>query len=152
MADPTPASGSSAFSPSARDGRDEASPQGASTGELIGRASEQLSSLVRTEMELGRAEMRQTVQHAVRGAGLFGAAGILALYGGGALVATAVLALALLLDAWLAALIVAAVLLAAAGIAALVGKKQVAQAPAPMQNSVSNVRTDVETVKRKATS
>ena len=103
-------------------------------------------------MELARAELQQTVQHAVRGAELFGAAGVLALYGGGALVATAILALALVLDTWLAALIVAVLLLAAAGIAALIGKKQVAQAPVPMQNSMSNVKSDVETVKRKATS
>lgn len=145
MADPTSASGSSALSPS---GRDDQSSHGASTGELIGRAGEQLSSLVRTEMELARVELQQSVQHAVRGAELFGAAGILALYGGGALVATAILALALVLDAWLAALIVTVVLLAAAGIAALVGKKQVTRAPAPLQNSVGNVKTDVETVKK----
>ena len=148
MADPTSASGSSAISPGAHDERDEQSSRGASTGELIGRASEQLSSLVRTEMELARAELQQTVSHAVKGASLFGAAGILALYGGGALVATAILALALVLDAWLAALIVTVALFAAAGIAALVGKKQVDQAPAPLQNSVGNVKTDVETVKK----
>lgn len=122
----------------------------ATTGELVGRASEQLSTLVRTEMELARVELNQTVKHAVTGAGLFGAAGLLAFYGGGTLVATVVLLLALVLDAWIAAVIVAVALFAAAGIAALVGKKQVDQAPAPVQNSIGNVKTDVDTVKRKA--
>ena len=129
-------------------GSDDA--QDASTGALIGRASQQLSELVRTEMELARTEMQQTVKHALTGAGLFGTAGILAFYGGGVLIATAVLALALVLDAWLAALIVAVVIFAAAGVAALVGKKQVEKAPPPIQHSVANVKSDVETIKKGA--
>lgn len=141
MVEPTVSSG---FEP----GRGE--PRDASTGELIGRASEQVSDLVRTEMELARAELNQTVKHAVAGVSLFGGAGLMAFYGGGVLIATAVLALSLVLDAWLAALIVAVVLFVVAGVAALVGKKQVEQAPVPVQNSMSNVQTDVDTVKRKA--
>lgn len=141
MVEPTVSSG---FEP----GRSE--PRAASTGELIGRASEQVSDLVRTEMELARAELNQTVKHAVAGVSLFGGAGLMAFYGGGVLIATAILALSLVLDAWLAALIVAVVLFVVAGVAALVGKKQVEQAPVPVQNSMSNVQTDVDTVKRKA--
>ena len=122
------------------------------TGALIGRAGEQLSTLVRTEMELARAELKETVDHAVRGASFFGAAGVLALYAGGVLIATAILALALVLDAWLAALIVGVVLLAAAGIAALVGKKQVDQATPAAPAVKDNVKRDLETVQRKGRS
>lgn len=143
MAEPTVSSGSEPR---------PSEPGSASTGELIGRASEQVSDLVRTEMELARAELNQTVKHAVAGASLFGGAGLIAFYGGGVLIAAAVLALALVLDAWLAALIVAVVLFVVAGVAALVGKKQVEQAPVPVQNSVSNVKSDVDTVNRKAQS
>lgn len=123
---------------------------GVSTGDLIGRASEQLSDLVRSEMQLARAELKETVKHAGVGAGLFGAAGIVALYGGGVLIACAILALALVLDAWLAALIVAVVLFVVAGIAALVGKKQVEQAAPPLQHSVESMKQDVQTVKERA--
>lgn len=125
----------------------DASASGSSTGELIGRASEQLSDLVRSEMALARTELRETVKHAGIGAGLFGTAGIMGLYGLGVLIAAAVLGLSVVLDAWLAALIVAAVLLIAAGIAALVGKKQVSQAVPPVQTSVESVKRDVRTVK-----
>ena len=45
-----------------------------------------------------------------------------------------------------AALIVAGVLFAAAGIAGLVGKKQVEQAPAAAQDVVANVSEDIHTV------
>ena len=103
-------------------------------------------------MELARAELKETVDHAVRGASFFGAAGVLALYGGGVLIATAILALALVLDAWLAALIVGVVLLAAAGVAALVGKKQVDQATPAAPAVKDNVKRDLETVQRKGRS
>jgi len=124
----------------------------ASTGELVGRVSEQLSELVHSEMELARAELQVAVKRAGLGGGLFGAAGLLALYGIGVLIATAVLALALVLAPWLAALIVAVVIFAAAGVAALVGKKQVSQAPAPIRQSVDSVKRDVETVKERGRS
>ena len=50
---------------------------------------------------------------------------MLAAYGFAALIATAIIALALVLPAWAAALIVTAVLFIAAAIAALAGKKKV---------------------------
>lgn len=118
-----------------------------STGELVVQASAQLTDLVRSEMELARAELQESVKSAATGAGLFGAAGLVALYGGGALVATAIIALALVMDAWVAALIVTVVLFAVAGIAALVGRKQVQQVKPPLQNSVDSVKRDVQTLK-----
>ncbi len=123
----------------------------ASTGELIGRASEQLTDLVRSELRLARVELQETVKRAGIGAGLFGTAGVIALYGLGVLVAAAVLALALVLDAWLAASIVAVVLFAAAGVAALVGRKQVAQVTPPIHQSVESIKRDVQTVKDRDT-
>ena len=65
---------------------------------------------------------------------MFGVAGLIALYGVGVLIATAVLVLALVMDAWLAALIVAVVLLAVAGVAALLGKRRVEEAAPPVPN------------------
>ena len=119
----------------------------ATTGELVNRASQQLSELVRSEMALARADLKESARHAGLGAGLFGTAGLLAFFGAAVLISAAVLALSLALDAWLAALIVAVVLLAGAGVAALVGKKQVEQAPPPVQRSVQSVQQDVETIK-----
>lgn len=118
----------------------------ATTGALVGALGEQLSDLVRSEMELGRLELKETVKRAGTGAGLFGGAGVVALYGGGALVAAVVLALALLLPAWLAALLVGLVLLAVAGVMGLLGKKQVDQAAPPLQHSVASVQRDVDAV------
>src|SRR4051812_27964019 len=106
-----------------------------STKELVRELSEQTTTLIRKELALAQLELKEKGKRAGIGGGLFGTAGLLALYGLGALIAGAVLALATAVDGWLAALIVAVVLFAAAGVAALIGKKELAQAtpPAPEQ-------------------
>ena len=64
------------------------------------------------------------------------------------LVATAILGLAHAVPDWLAALIVAVVLLAAAGVAALVGKKNVEAATPPQpERAIEGIQEDVATVK-----
>src|SRR5690606_39753893 len=74
-------------------------------------------------------------------------AGLLALYGVGALVITAIAALSLVLEVWLAALVVTLVLLAASGVAALVGKRKVDEAlpPAP-EHTIASVKKDIAAV------
>jgi membrane protein len=69
----------------------------------------------------------------------------------GTLIAAIVMLLATAVDAWLAGLIVAVVLLAVAGVAALMGKKQVQQAtpPAPEQ-AIQSTKRDVEEIKGRA--
>lgn len=125
----------------------DADPHDLSTPQLISQASEQTAQLIRSEMQLAKAELQESVRHAGLGVGLFGAAGVLALYGVGAAVATAILALAVVLPAWLAALAVTLLLFATAGVAALVGKKEVAAAPPPLRVSAESVQEDVRTVK-----
>ncbi|HEX7744352.1 MAG TPA: phage holin family protein [Micromonosporaceae bacterium] len=118
-----------------------------STSELVQRATEQVTKLVRDELALARAELTEKGKHAGIGAGLFGGGGVLAFYGVGALVATGVLLLDLVLPAWLAALVVAVVLFAIAGILALIGRQQVKQAVPPMPTAAAeSVRADVDAV------
>src|SRR5436305_1525685 len=99
-----------------------------SMGELVSSLSEQTSRLVRDEIKLAMKELQVKGKHAGMGVGMFGAAGITALFGVGALVTCAIGALALAMDLWAAALIAAVVLFAVAAILGLTGKKQVAQA------------------------
>ena len=103
-----------------------------SLGDLVGQMTEQTSRLIRDELRLAQAEMAEKGKRAGIGAGLFGGAGVFAVYGLGALVAAAILGLAQTLDGWLSALIVAAALFVVAGISALVGKKEISQATPPL--------------------
>ena len=117
-------------------------------GELVSHLSEQVSTLVRDELTLARMEMVEKGKRAGTGAGLLGGAGVIALYGVGALFVTIGAALALVMPAWVAALIVAVLLFAVAGVAALIGKKQVTQAvPPEPEAAIASSKRDVETVK-----
>ncbi|GLY06186.1 MULTISPECIES: phage holin family protein [Actinoplanes] len=119
-----------------------------STAELVQRASEQLSRLVRDEMTLAKAELAEKGKRAGIGAGLFGGAGVLAAYGVGALIATVVIALDLILPLWLAALIVTVVIFGVAGVLALLGKGQLSRAvPPEPQSAIQSVKADVDEVK-----
>jgi hypothetical protein len=119
----------------------------ASIGELMGQLSSQLSRLVRDEMQLAQKEIEQSAKHAGIGAGLFGAAGILAFLGLASLIASGVAAVALALPVWAAALIVGAALFAAAGAAALLSKRQAGDVAPAAPLTVANVKKDVQKVK-----
>ena len=120
-------------------------------GELVKRMSEQVSQLVREELRLALAEMTQKGKRVGLGAGMFGGAGLVAMYGLGALTAMAIAALSLAMAVWLAALIVGVVLLLVAGVLAFMGKKQVGQAtPMAPERAVESVKADVQHVKVRA--
>jgi membrane protein len=118
-------------------------------GELVQQLSQQTAALVRQEMRLATVELQQKGKKAGIGAGMFGGAGVVALYGVGALIAATILGIATFLEPWIAAVIVGVVLLAVAGILALTGKKQVEQAGPPVpEEALESAKRDVDEVKR----
>src|SRR3954465_10169313 len=127
------------------------SPDERSLSELTKQLTEQSSALAQKEIELAKAELALKGKRLGIGAGAFGAAGLFGLYALGALTATAILALAIVLDAWLAALLVAAGLGAIAGVLALTGKRKVDEGTPPVpEQAVASTKTDVEYTKRRA--
>jgi hypothetical protein len=122
-------------------------------GELVQDLSRQTSTLIRQEMRLAQAELAEKGRHAGKGAGMFGGAGLVALYGVGAVVAAAILGLATVLEAWIAAAAIGVGLLLVAGILALTGRKELDEAGPPVpEQTLESVQRDVETVKARATS
>jgi membrane protein len=118
------------------------------TAELVKDISDQATRLVRSEVELAKAELAAKGKQAGIGAGMFGGAGLFAVLGLGALTAAAIAALATAMDTWLAALIVAVVYFAIAGIAALMGKGRVQKATPPLpERAIDSTKTDIETTK-----
>ena len=101
-------------------------------GDLLKQLSQDTATLVRKELDLAKAEMAQKGKKAGLGAGMFGAAGIVAFLALGALTACFILALAEVMDPWQAALIVALVYAAIAGVLALVGRERVQEAAPPV--------------------
>ena len=122
-------------------------------GELVQDLSRQTSTLIRQEMRLAQAELTEKGRHAGRGAGMFGGAGAVALYGVGALVAAAILGLATVLEPWIAAAAIGAGLLLVAGILAFTGKKELDEAGPPKpEQAIESVQRDIDTVKARAKS
>jgi MFS family permease len=120
----------------------------ASTGELVQRLSAQVSELVRRELDLARTELATKGKRAGAGAGLAGAGGVVALFGVGALIASAIAGLATVVPVWLSALIVGVVLLLVAGVLALVGRSRLREATPPVpEQAVRGVQDDVAAVK-----
>ncbi|MFI1354768.1 phage holin family protein [Streptomyces sp. NPDC020898] len=120
-------------------------------GDLVQRASQQLSQLVRDEMRLAQAEMTEKGRRFGKGGGLFGGAGLMGVLTLQALAATVIAALSLTLDVWAAALIVTGVLAAVTALMAALGKRQVKKASPPtLQRTVDSVKADVAEIKERA--
>jgi uncharacterized membrane protein YqjE len=117
-------------------------------GALVNQLTQQVPELIRSEIRLAQAEVSEKGKRAGVGIGMFSVAGLLAFFALATLITTAILALALVVDAWLAALIVAVVLLAAAAVAGVLGKNKVASAtPAKPERAMEGVKEDIATVK-----
>jgi len=142
MTQPTPGTGAS------RAETPVPAPENASTAQLLGNLSDQITRLVRDEVRLAQAEVTTKAKRLGVGAGLFGGAGLVALLGLNALITAAILGLGNVIPGWLAAILIAVVLFAIAGVLALIGKKDVQQATPPLPTeTIESVKTDVATVK-----
>ncbi len=133
------------------DGSRPAAASERSTPQLVTQLSEQVSRLVRDELQLTRLEMTRKGKQAGAGAGLLGGSGVVALYGLACLVACVIIAISGAIAAWLAALIVGAALLAVAGIAAMLGRSRLRRATPPVpKQAVGSVQADVQEIRERA--
>lgn len=109
----------------------------ASIGQLVSNATEQISSLVRSEMELAKTELAASAKKGGIGAGFFGVAGIVAGFSSFFFFFFLAELLATWLDRWAAFLIVFLIMLVIAGVAALIGLKNVKKVKAPEKTIAS---------------
>ena len=122
-------------------------------GEVAAALTRDLSLLVRQELELAKAEMREKGRIALPGLGMIGAAGVVALAASGALTAFLVLLLSLFLDAWLAALVSGIVLTGVAAVLALRGRRRVQEIGTPLpEQTIETIQEDLTWVKEQARS
>ena len=127
------------------------SPQAAdlSTVQLVERLTEQVSTLVRTEIAAGLDEVKNKGTRLGIGIGISGAGAVLALFGLATLIAAAVLGLATVVAPWLAALIVGVTVLMIGGAVAAVGATRSKKALPPVpQDTAASVSEDISTIKK----
>lgn len=117
-----------------------------SVGDLVGDISRDLSTLVKQEIELAKAETKQEVTKAAKGAGMLGAAG----FAGYLTVLFLSLALAYAIGtfwpAWVGALIVAALWAVAGAVLYLRGREQLASVSAPAK-TIGTLKEDAAWVR-----
>ena len=124
-----------------------------SVGELLKQLANETTTLMRQELELAKAEMREKAGKAGPGFGMWGAAGAMALLALGSLTAFLILALDGAMPNWLAALIVGLVYAAIAGLLYLRGKRKVDEAGSPVpEQAIETLKEDVQWAKHPTTS
>ncbi|MGI8652494.1 MAG: phage holin family protein [Geodermatophilaceae bacterium] len=119
-------------------------------GALFGTASEHMSTLIRGEVELAKAEITTSAKRGGIGAGMFGAAGVIALFSVVFLfIALAEGLVALGLPRWVSYLIVWAFFVAIAGLLALIGMRMLKKVKAP-ERTIETLKDSKELLSRQA--
>jgi uncharacterized membrane protein YqjE len=114
-------------------------------GDLVKELSSQVSTLVRQEVELAKAEVGEKGKKARVGAGMFGGAGVAGLLMLGSLTAFLILVLHLAITAWAAALIATALWGVVAGVLALQGRSKLQEMGNPIpEQTIETVKEDIQ--------
>ena len=115
---------------------------------LIGSLPGLLSQLVKDEVQQFTTELTSRLKKVGVGVGFFVAAAFFALVAFWVLVAAAILGLAVVVEPWLAALIVAVVFLVLAAVLAILGVRWVKRGLPPVpKESIDSIKEDVQAVK-----
>jgi membrane protein implicated in regulation of membrane protease activity len=121
-----------------------------SVGNLVQSAMADVSTLIRSEIELAKAEVGKSAKKAGIGAGALGAAGVLLAFSGIFLFVTIAEFLTWLgLERWISYLIVWVLLLLLAGIAALIGRRSLKKIEKP-ERTLETLRDLPEVIHREA--
>jgi uncharacterized membrane protein YqjE len=117
-----------------------------STPRLLGEAAREAVALVKSEIELAKAELKQDLKSELAGVKGLSVAAILALFMVNVLLVAGVFGLATLMPGWLAALIVAGLVGLAGGIAGAVGWKHVRM---PFSRTRKSLEEDARMIKER---
>ncbi len=117
-----------------------------SVGAMLAKVTENISSLVRDEIQLAQTQLAEKGKAIGVAVGMFAGAGVFGLFALGWLLIALMFGLTAWLPYWASALIVAGLLLLITGILALIGKSKLSNAPSP--ETGENLKKDVEAMKQ----
>lgn len=119
----------------------------ASLGDLVGRLSSDISTLMRQEVELAKVEIKQEAGKAGKGAGLFGGTGVAALFALMMLSFAAAWGLAAAIPTGWAFLIIAVIWGAIAAVLFVSGRTELRRVHPVPEQTVQTVKEDVQWAK-----
>jgi uncharacterized membrane protein YqjE len=118
-----------------------------SLGQIVSDVTQDITTLIRQEMDLAKTELKQEMSKAGKGAGLLGGAGVAGYFVLLFLSVTLMYALNEAMDAWLAALIVTALWAVVAAVLAMVGKKSLDKSNPQLPKTQQTLKEDVQWAK-----
>ncbi|GAA2735441.1 hypothetical protein GCM10009867_17730 [Pedococcus aerophilus] len=116
-------------------------------GQLVADATHDMSTIVRSEIALAKAEITTEAKTAGKSAAMFGAAAFVGLLGLIFLFHTLVAVLDIWLPEWAGYLITTGLLFAVAGVLALIGKKNIANINGKPERTIKNAQETVQALK-----
>ena len=119
----------------------------ATTTEVIQNILGNIGDIVRSEVQLAKAEVRHEAIKAARGGAMLAAGAILALFGLAFVFWTIAAGLAFWMPVWAASLIVGILLLAIAGALALIGLNRLRNVHPKPDRTIESVKEDVQWIK-----
>jgi len=120
---------------------------GRTMGEVLRDIVANIQEIFRSEFRLAKAEIHVETTKAVRSSVPLVIGGLLSLYGAGFILVAVVDALSIVVDAWLAALIVGAAILVISIVLVNVGRKRLKQVKVVPEKTVGTVRENVQWAK-----
>jgi hypothetical protein len=115
-----------------------------SLGDIVSDVTQDLTTLIRQEMDLAKTEMKQEVSKVGKGAGMLGGAGLAGWFLLLFLSFTLMYGLDEVMPRWLAALIVAVIWAVVAAVLALTGKKAIKEANPQLPETQQTLKEDVQ--------
>jgi uncharacterized membrane protein YqjE len=119
-----------------------------SLGELFSELSRQTSTLIRQEVALAKAEIKEKGSEVGKDVGMMAAGGLLAYAGLLALIATIIIILAEFMEWWLSALIVSIVVLGIGGMLVQRGMSALKQTNMKPEQTIETLKEDKEWAKK----
>jgi len=111
-------------------------------GELFNDLARETKILLRQEVQLAKIELRHTVKHAGKGAGMVAVGGVLGFVGVMCITAMFIALLSTVMAVWVASLIVGVVVLGVAAMLARSGLNEIRKSEVPPKEMVESVRED----------
>lgn len=118
-----------------------------SIGQLVSDVSADAASILRSEIELAKVEIKSDLSHGVKGAGMFVGAAVLGAYGFGLLLLGLAWVVAIWLPVWAGLLILAGLLFLIAAVLGLIGKGQITKVQGKPVKTIDNAQQTVAAVK-----
>jgi hypothetical protein len=116
-------------------------------GQLVADATGEISTIVRSEIALAKAEISSDAKAAGKGAAMFAAAGFVGLLGLIFLFHTIAYVIAIWLPVWAGYLITTGLLFVVAGILALVGRSSMKRMKGKPERTIKNAQETITTLK-----